>query len=187
MLWSTLYAAIGRKHMKITQRQHVHMLSVDQDGKSRITFLDLKHDTQGNPYLVAVREAHANPHAPLMTHRGGTAAVARAASPDGLKYDLAPVRGGWMGNYAVIQCNGRPATLSTDDMGECPIVFESAGDARKYRDLVVDGLGRLLNQTTGMSMEDARDYFGASDLYEIREATGDLFDDDQMVYVVTLE
>ena len=162
MLWSTLHAAIGRKHMKITQHQHVHMLSVDQDGKSRITFLDLRHDSQGNPCLVAARETHANPHAPLMTHRGGTAAVNNTESPGGLKYDLAPVRGGWMGNYAVIQRNGRPATLSTDDMGECPIVFESAGDARKYRDLVVDGLVRLLNQTTGMHQDDPRHKIRAS-------------------------
>ena len=70
MLWATLYNKLGRQPMKITQKQHVNAILQNPATKTLDTvFLELKFDTQGNPYFIQDTKPHEDPRHPLKHHR----------------------------------------------------------------------------------------------------------------------
>lgn len=70
MLWASLFNRLGKLQTRITGHQHVHLITQDPDtGREVITFLQLKFDTQGNPYFVPDSQTHENPHSPMKTHK----------------------------------------------------------------------------------------------------------------------
>lgn len=191
MLWNTLYNRIGKKSVAISGKQHVHMLSTDpKTGNSVITFLELRHDVCGNPYLVKSDKRYENPHRPLKRHRADVHGPSKAAScrpeDDGqLAYDLVPVAGGWRDGWVIVQAGGRLAALP-GELGERTIVFKTREDAAKYQTRVTMTLRRLLVENTGMSPDEAAEYLKTAMYHEIRSANDYGFDDDRLVYVVDM-
>lgn len=191
MLWNTLYNRIGKKSAAISGKQHVHMLSMDpKTGNQVITFLELRHDVCGNPYLVKSDKRYENPHRPLKRHKTDANAPSKTAgkqdSDDGrLAYDLTPVAGGWRNGWVILQAGGKLAALP-GELGERTLVFETPASAAKYQARVTMTLRRLLVENTGMSPDEAAEYLNTAMYHEIRCANDYGFDDDYLVYVVDM-